>query len=52
MFSSTALYRALCCPVLQAVNLRANAFTHFPQQLRVARHTAQELQLVRRAAPN
>ncbi|EFN56516.1 hypothetical protein CHLNCDRAFT_144122 [Chlorella variabilis] len=30
---------------LVAVNLRANAFTHFPQQLRVARHTAQELQL-------
>lgn len=32
---------------LVAVNLRANAFTHFPPQLRVARHTAVELQLVR-----
>jgi Leucine-rich repeat (LRR) protein len=31
---------------LVAVNLRANAFAHFPKQLRVARHTAQELQLV------
>lgn len=31
----------------QAVNLRANQFTRFPTQLKVARHTAQELHLVR-----
>lgn len=30
----------------QAVNLRANQFTRFPTQLKVARHTAQELHLV------
>lgn len=30
----------------QAVNLRANLLSHFPAQLKVARHTAVELQLV------
>jgi len=32
---------------LVAVNLRANLLNHFPLQLKVARHTAVELQLVR-----
>jgi hypothetical protein len=32
--------------LIQAVNLRANQFTHFPHQLKVARHTAREIHLV------